>query len=589
MIVPMKKVFVVALDKDIDSVLEALCGAGTVHVEHHKKPVGTKVDDLKEKVNRMAKVVEVLSAQDDHYKPVHLDNCQKECDEIWEWIYQVDELEEDVAQRQYLIHKWEPWGNFKLSDIENFKENGIFIRLVEVPVAELKNEHKNVILEPIFTQDKIARCLAISREEEELAFKILSFPKQSLDELKSLQQDDQERIQALKNNIKDAAKYLTSLKDGLLNAHEELAFQEVYAGRREQENLTLVKGFCPDDRCDSLEKFAQKEKWGLLIEEPSKDDQIPTLLRNPKWVNIIKPLFNIINVLPGYSEVDVSAIFLLFFSVFFGILIGDAGYGLIIAVATGAAHIKLRKKVRNKAPFILMYILSGCTILWGVLTGTFFGQQWIEGIVQPLVPWLNDIKNIQVLCFFIGAFHLSLAHVWRGIMKFPAPTFLSEIGWIVILWGIFFAARLLVLGEELAHLTTVFVASGSILVVLFACPGKNILKIIGGGFLELVGNIVNSFTDVVSYIRLFAVGLATVAVADAFNTMAIGIGFDTVATGLMAALIIVVGHLFNIVLGAMSILVHGLRLNVLEFSNHMNLEWAGFKYDPFRKIEKGSI
>jgi V/A-type H+-transporting ATPase subunit I len=124
---------------------------------------------------------------------------------------------------------------------------------------------------------------------------------------------------------------------------------------------------------------------------------------------------------------------------------------------------------------------------------------------------------------------------------------------------------------------------GPILVVFFTKPNKNPLKAMGGGIGELLMNIVNSFSDIVSYIRLFAVGMATVAVADAFNSIALGVGFGNILTGFMTALILVVGHLFNIVLGAMSILVHGLRLNLLEFSGHMGLSWAGFKYEPFSK------
>ena len=95
-------------------------------------------------------------------------------------------------------------------------------------------------------------------------------------------------------------------------------------------------------------------------------------------------------------------------------------------------------------------------------------------------------------------------------------------------------------------------------------------------------HIVNSFTDVVSYIRLFAVGAATVAVADAFNQMASGVGGNSIVAGFAAALILLFGHTLNILLGAMAILVHGVRLNVLEFSSHLNMEWSGMEYSPFK-------
>ena len=96
-------------------------------------------------------------------------------------------------------------------------------------------------------------------------------------------------------------------------------------------------------------------------------------------------------------------------------------------------------------------------------------------------------------------------------------------------------------------------------------------------------NFVNSFTDIVSYIRLFAVGLATVAIADAFNKMAMGIGFNSVLTGLATALILLLGHTLNIILGPLAVLVHGVRLNVLEFCNHVDIRWSGFSYKPLRE------
>ncbi len=145
---------------------------------------------------------------------------------------------------------------------------------------------------------------------------------------------------------------------------------------------------------------------------------------------------------------------------------------------------------------------------------------------------------------------------------------------------------MLILGDPLPQAGKLMLLAGSTLVVFFSQPKKNIFKTVGLGLGELLMSIVNMFTDIVSYIRLFAVGLATVAVADAFNQMAFGIGFNSFLAGLATAMILVLGHLLNIALGAMAILVHGIRLNVLEFSSHLNMEWAGMAYNPFRKAER---
>lgn len=124
--------------------------------------------------------------------------------------------------------------------------------------------------------------------------------------------------------------------------------------------------------------------------------------------------------------------------------------------------------------------------------------------------------------------------------------------------------------------------SGSVFVLFFTSPNKNLLKGIGSGFGALLLNIVNSFTDVVSYIRLFAVGLASVAIADAFNNMAADVGRGNIFTAIAAVLIVLLGQMLNVILGPIAVLVHGVRLNVLEFCNHVDIKWTGFPYKPLK-------
>ncbi len=350
--------------------------------------------------------------------------------------------------------------------------------------------------------------------------------------------------------------------------------------------LRYIRGYIPYDGVEELDKKARSEKWAVSINDPTDEDNVPTLIRNPKWVSIIEPVFKLIEVVPGYKELDASLWFLIFFSVFFGMLIGDAGYGVIFFILTLFSQFKFSKKIRGKSVFILFYILSSATIVWGVLTGTFFGQEWLTPHIRPLMPLLRDNKNVQAFCFFLGAFHLSIAHLWKGIIKLPSFKALSEVGWLLILWGAFFLAKMLILGDNFPPFGKWLFIIGPALVILFTNPSRNVIKGIGSGLGNLLLNLVNSFTDIVSYIRLFAVGLATVAVADAFNKMAMDIGYNSILTGTATSLILLLGHSLNIILGAMSILVHGVRLNVLEFCSHLDINWSGFSYKPLQESGK---
>jgi V/A-type H+-transporting ATPase subunit I len=213
------------------------------------------------------------------------------------------------------------------------------------------------------------------------------------------------------------------------------------------------------------------------------------------------------------------------------------------------------------------------------LTGTVFGQQWyLEAGFKPLMPVLNDTKFLQAFCFFLGAFHLSLAHLWQAGRKTPSITALSDVGWICILWAAFFLAKTLILNDPFPYFGKGLIITGLGLVILCTSPQRNIFKMVGNGLATVALSLVNNFTDVVSYIRLFAVGLAGIAISDTINSLAAGFG-----PGIVSVLIISLGHTINIVLGPLSVLVHGIRLNVLEFSGHAGLSWSGVAYKPLKE------
>ncbi|MCA9409469.1 MAG: hypothetical protein KC733_12320, partial [Candidatus Omnitrophica bacterium] len=471
-----------------------------------------------------------------------------------------------------LIKQWDSWGDFDPADIEYLKEKGVYIYLCEIPHNDKNQIVNGAVLHVISETKKSKLCVLISREKIDLPWEVLKPPAVRLKEMFVLQDKEKEELMNLEQKLRENSRYIEHFENALMDAQEKLNFSEVVSGLRKENQLVVLKGFCPKEQCEELKNYTKDNQWGVLIENLSEEDVPPTLLKNPKWLDPIKPVFSMINVMPGYKEFDISLFFLLFFSLFVGMLVGDAGYGVVIAFGAAIVHFKMAKKIKSSTIFHLVYLLCGCTVLWGILTGVYFGQQWLPKNIQPALPWLADIKNLQMLCFLIGAIHLSIAHIWRGINKLPSLAILSDVGWLMLVWVMYCLANMLVLGNPLLPIAKYLLMAGISFVVLFSKPNTNPLKAIGPGLGDLLLNIINTFTDVVSYIRLYAVGLATVAVADAANSM-----------GIFGALPL---HALNIVLAAMAILVHGLRLNVLEFSGHLGMEWAGIKYNPFKKIKE---
>lgn len=580
MIVSMKKVTVVVQSKDIDPTLKALGKAGVLHIEHQKAPVGESITELEEKYRSLSKAIEALpdarNWKGRFYNPEEL---------IYQILNLVNEKEtfvENLKKIKKDIDIWKEWGDFIPGIINNLKNKNIWIRLCKITKERLQNVPEGVILKQLFKKGNILYCVTISTKEIALPFEVLSLPEQSLSEMLVSREREENRIRQIDKRLIEFAESKNALFSYREQLKSHIEFSKVRTGMGRFEKLSYLRGYCPVYNVNSLEKLSEQEKWGLIIEDPDEGDRVPTLIKNPRWIEIIKPVFQMINTIPGYREVDISLWFLLFFSVFFGILIGDAGYGLIFFVANLLLHIKFKNLVKIKPVFFLMYVLSSCAIIWGILSGTFFGQAHLSERVKPLLPYLREDVNIQAICFFIGALHLSIAHTWRFIRKLPSLKALSEAGWISILWAAYFLAKSLILNQPFPIFGKWLFVIGAILIILFTNPAKNIFRSISSGIGNFLLHIINSFTDVVSYIRLFAVGAATVAVADAFNYMAFSIGHGNFFMGFLTALILLFGHTLNILLGAMAILVHGVRLNVLEFSSHLNMEWSGVEYAPFQ-------
>ncbi|MBL7084786.1 MAG: hypothetical protein ISS43_01600 [Candidatus Omnitrophica bacterium] len=587
MIVPMKKVAILVQSKEAPCAIEKLRSLGVVHVEHQQMPKGKDISSIQDEIALVKGAISVLS------EPEFLQQGLKSSQGLTDWKFtarhivdlhnRLDQLQEYSLTLKNRISQWEAWGDFDPDAIRTLGEKGVYIRFYQISVKEIKNLPSTVTVKKISTVRGIANCLLISREKPEVPFKEIALPQRSLQKMRARLSENSRIMKLIREDIREHTCYRKPLMrtGDLLRQKQE--FHEALRGMGQSGDLMYLSGYIPYDAAAALLETSKKEKWGVTINEPSPEDNVPTFIRNPRWVSIIGSVFKVIEIIPGYRELDISLWFLIFFSVFFGMLIGDAAYGVIFFMLTLFAQRKWGHRLSNKSPFILFYLLSCCAIIWGVLSGTFFGQEWLPASVKPLIPALRNDRNVQGLCFLLGAFHLSIAHLWRAIIKLPSRIALGEIGWISILWVAFFLAKMLVLGDAFPAFGKWFFILGIALVIFFTSPSRNILKGIGAGLANLALNLVNSFTDVVSYIRLFAVGLATVAVADAFNKMALEIGYNSILTGVATSLILLLGHSLNILLGPMSILVHGVRLNILEFCSHLDIKWSGFAYKPLRQ------
>jgi len=591
MIVPMKKIAVLVQEKDSKAAVGTLRRLGVVHVQNSQTPQGERVRELREDIALLDAALSIL-AEEKFVKAAG--NAKQEAAGDWRFVCKhvidlekhLQQLEEYSLLLKSQMDKWQQWGDFNPDAIRSLAGKNIFIRLYEIPSKELEMVPVGIIVKNVFTSAGLAHCVVISRENMELPFKEVALPKLGLLKMRERLFEDARMMGIIKDDICKHTSVRENLRVAQKNLEKELEFDEALTGMGQDGLITYLTGFVPIHAADLIKQQAQQEHWGLIIKNPLPGDNVPTLLKNPRWITLISPVLNLLGILPGYAELDVSFLFLVFFSIFFGILIGDAGYGLIYLAFT--FFLQRKRRLKESRVYGLFYVLSSCAIIWGILTGNFFGQVWLAKVgVKPLVPALNNPKVMQTVCFFIGALHLSIAHSWRLVLKLPSLSALSDFGWICILWSAFFFARMLILGDYLPGFVIYLLYAGIASVIIFTNPQKNILKGIGEGLGTLALGLMNNFTDVVSYIRLFAVGMAGLAIAETSNAMAGGLTGNPIIAVIVVPLVLIIGHALNLILGPISVLVHGVRLNVLEFSGHAGVSWSGSMYRPLREKEGG--
>jgi V/A-type H+/Na+-transporting ATPase subunit I len=586
MITTMQKVTVICIREHQEATLLALQKMGVLHLEHIQEPAGSLLEETRayqSDVHRASEVLEHYAELTDPNGPAPVvdptRSAESVVDEIWKWINLRKNHTEALENWQREIARVEPFGNFDPAQVKALAEKGWHVGLFKAgPKQEIRVPEQATLT--IHQEDREGvRFSVISREPLDLPYESVALPPFSLDHMREKVTEQEQALREAEAALAALAGYLPVVRDIVDHVGDKVQFLEARTGMGAVAPLAYLRGYCPERDVQRIRDGAKALGWGLLIEPVSAKDRVPTKIENPGWVKPIRTVFSFIGVVPGYEEVDISAVFLLFFSFFFAMIVGDAGYGALFLAGTFWARKKFKKAPAS--PFHLLYITSIATIVWGVLSGNYFGIASLPGpMLQLKIDWLADTRFIMGLCFLIGAIHLTIAHTWNVFRNRFSVLALAQIGWICVVWTMFFLALQLVLSVPFPSFMMPVFGVGVVLLVLFMTPVAKI-KEEWFNHVMLPLNLVSAFVDVVSYVRLFAVGTATLAVASAFNGMGAGMAESGWVGGLIGAVVIFLGHTLNILLAAMGVLVHGIRLNTLEFAGHLGLQWTGVRFTPF--------
>ena len=583
MIVPMKIITVLCLDRHRDRTLEALRDMGALHLEPVREAGHASVEAARREYEHIRMAADVLPVQPN--LPPSGRTPPKVVEALWVLIHEREELQDE---RESLVHeeaRIAPYGAFDPERARALEAHGVHVGLYQAPPRTSTEIQGEDFIRVEAESDATAiRFAVLSRGVCEVRGAAdVRMPDIGLRALRQRIMAVEERLAAIERDISAYGGDHDRVAALLQEAANRIRFAEARAGMGGEASspLVYVRGYAPAESLDRFRDAARREGWGLVVEDPAAEAVVPTLVRPPRWARPIGALMDFIGVMPGYREVDISALFLVFFGLFFAMLVGDAGYGALFL----AASLWGRRRFPS-AParvFRLLDLMSGATLVWGVLTGNYFGIPAGGVLSRVTVEWLRNPDNVQALCFKIAVVHLSIAHLWNAIRFGRSLQSLAQIGWLGTTWTMYFLANDMVLGQAApSFIWPLFIVSVA-LIVLFMTPVRQ-LKTEWFNHVMLPLNLVSNFVDVVSYIRLYAVGTASAAVAASFNGMLAPM-LGSWNTGLLAAVMLFLAHALNIVLSLMGVMVHGVRLNTLEFSGHVGLQWTGRPYDPFRKLE----
>jgi len=599
MIVRMSKITLFLLETEVETNLTVLGQLGVMHIKPFKPAHDESIDKVQAHIQQLEKAIAVLARFDN--KAIAEDEPRVDTNDENTLVKLILDTEENITKRTELAKQLESaqewyktWGNVSLADIEELSANNLVLKLYYLKDEALeKLADRDDIIVIGKNGDLNQVVLLTENVSEKLEATEVELPKYSISTLENKISNNNAAIEAAENTLQTLTIQSPALKSTLEERLRLFSVRNVQFGGIDVDNqFRYCKGYIPEDLVEKFIQVAQEQNWGYLIEEPDEEEieEVPTLIRSPKWFESIRPVMNFMGLVPGYEEIDVSRIFMLFFTFFTGVLVGDAGYGLIFLISTIFIHSK--RKFKPQIEFSLMYTLSVSITIWGVLTGTYFGSEEIakipflsQLIIDKLSSFGGDTVFLQKFMFFVGALHLTIGHIQVGLRYINSVKAIAQLGWISAIWGLYFTVVMMVLGEPASPLMIWLISGGALLIALFSNPGTNFFKGIISSLGGLPFSLINGFSDIISYIRLYAVGMATVLMAVSFNEMAIGDGITTIFAGIGAVIILILGHLLNMTLAAMAVIVHGVRLNMLEYSGHAGVEYSGNEYNPF-KIKK---
>ncbi len=597
MVIPMYKYSFLVYHKEFDSFLQDIQQLGVLHVIEKEADESDNIRKRYQLVASIEKAIKFLSKRE-----VEQDESAENTKDGLEILEQINQkqsehenLEQELAAEKKELLKVEPWGEFSKDKIEELKKENIYFRFFitskkkfDAPaiqelnpefIARQGSEIYFVIIQKGF------KTVDIDAEEMELPDRTGSDIKNNIKEIDNKLEKLQEDFDQL---AKTAIPALENAKNKLL---EESEYEKVVYNSEHQadDKIRVLEGFVPNTKKKEIDEYLDKNNVFYIADKPSPEDKVPVLLKNDKFSRLFEPIGKLFS-LPAYSELDLTVFFAPFFMMFFGFCLGDAGYGLLFIV--GGALYKLKAKKDEKPIVTLLQLLGVATFIFGTISGTLFGINLIESdfkLVEQYKEMFFDPDQMFRLSLILGGVQIVFGLIIKSanqIKQYGFQHALSTFGWLIILVGV--AIYQLLVSQAIISESNIILYSiislGGFFILFFSDPEAGIPARIGKGIWDTYTTVTGIFGDLLSYIRLFALGLSSAILGFVVNDIAMQIlGSAPIIGHLLFVIFLILGHGLNIMISSLGSFVHPMRLTFVEFYKNAGFKGGGKEYKPFSK------
>lgn len=607
MISPMTKYSFVLLCGQTEEFLSKIQELGVIDITRSLKPIDEKSEKLLAEADEVKKALSVLKSCKG--EPDKASVSGGSAKDVLDTDERIAELRSELTSAKKELVARKPWGEFSSEDLQKLEAKGLQIRFYSCPKKKFDASWGDIQpLQVISETESTVFFVTVAPAGEEYSFPIepIAAPAGSVNEAEKTLAEIQSRLDGENRKLANLKSCIGNLEKTYADRLGELDlyFAEAATEKAVDNYVTVLTGFAPVEDDDRLKKAFDELGVYYTAEAATKEDNPPIKLHNNWFARNFEVLTGMYGM-PVYDEFDPTPVLGPFFMLFFAMCMGDAGYGIVLMLIALYMKQKMQDSGLGKM-YRLIGFLGGMTFFVGLFLGTFFGMSilsasWAPSWLKALCidGWFPDGKIAgfpvqMVLAVAIGVLHICLAMIIKTVnftKRFGFSKTVSTWGWTTLIVGgivVISLGMMEVLSAEVFKWVIIALAAVSGLAIfVFNTPGRNPLVNIGSGLWDTYNMVTGLLGDVLSYIRLYALGLAGGMLGNAFNimgTMILDIPVPVV-NWVFCIVILIFGHVLNLAMSCLGAFVHPLRLTFVEYFKNSGYEGTGAKYNPLVKTK----